>query len=179
MDRLEEDKSEKSPTKSPKNIEDDYADLKNIRKTDPIFVMGYPEACQFVVVGGSICNENYTPQTSENKDDSKLILIQASIAEGNSGSPVFNKQGKLIGFVTRKYILNPNIALVIPFYSISGYLQRILEEIDTPSLPEEVDIVMLNNDTENDKCFGLNSFQEVTNSINLNLKNTLLNPNIT
>jgi S1-C subfamily serine protease len=57
-----------------------------------------------------------------------LMIMQMPLAMGDSGSPVFNKWGSLVGLVTSVYSMGPipiaDISFAVPIWDIRNFLQE-------------------------------------------------------
>ena len=62
---------------------------------EQIFTLGYPR--NIIVYG-----EGYVSAKSGNEDDSTAYQVSVSVNPGNSGGPVLNKKGEVIGIITSK-----------------------------------------------------------------------------
>lgn len=71
-----------------------YGFNKNVNLAAPIFTMGYPK--DEIVYG-----EGYLSSESGYKSDTLSYQIAIAADHGNSGSPVLNKQGDIIGIITK------------------------------------------------------------------------------
>lgn len=60
-----------------------------VAEGEPIFAIGHPEGLRFTLSTGII-----------SRTDSNTIQISAPVSPGNSGGPVFDDKGKLVGIVT-------------------------------------------------------------------------------
>jgi serine protease Do len=78
----------------------------HMRAGDPIFVLGYPGAATYHSL---LSEETMTEATftqgvvsarKNMKDGWQVLQIDAAITHGNSGGPVFNNQGEVIGLAT-------------------------------------------------------------------------------
>jgi len=56
---------------------------------EPVFVIGHPEGLRFTLSTGIV-----------SRTDSKTIQMSAPVSPGNSGGPVFDDRGELVGIVT-------------------------------------------------------------------------------
>jgi S1-C subfamily serine protease len=74
---------------------------------EPIFVIGNPLKLEGSVSDGIVSAVREVPNTGQ------IIQITAPISHGNSGSPVFNLQGQVLGVVTIKVSNGQNINLAI------------------------------------------------------------------
>jgi len=84
------------------------------RIQDHIYVIGNP------LFHNQIANEG---DILEGSEKNQLLMISAPIYKGNSGSPVINKEGKVIGVVYAK-MTEDGIGLAIPVEQILGHLPK-------------------------------------------------------
>lgn len=69
---------------------------------DPVFTIGHPMGeLPFVLSSGYLSGEVRTVSTGE--ESISMMQINASVNKGNSGGPLFDAQGRVIGIVTAKY----------------------------------------------------------------------------
>jgi len=81
---------------------------------EKIFVIGNPLKLEGSVSDGIVSAVREVPNVG------RIIQITAPISHGNSGSPVFNLQGQVIGVVTVKVTNGQNINLAIAAARVSG-----------------------------------------------------------
>ena len=81
---------------------------------EKIFVIGNPLKLEGSVSDGIVSAVREVPNVG------RIIQITAPISHGNSGSPVFNFQGQVIGVVTVKVTNGQNINLAIAAARVSG-----------------------------------------------------------
>ena len=97
---------------------------------EPIFVIGNPLKLEGSVSDGIVSAVREVPNSY------RIIQITAPISHGNSGSPVFNLKGQVLGVVTIKVTNGQNINLAIAAARVAqltaGKLQP-LSEINTKS----------------------------------------------
>src|SRR6185369_15537935 len=74
---------------------------------EPIFVIGNPLKLEGSVTDGIVSAVREVPNLG------RIIQITAPISHGNSGSPVFNLRGQVLGVVTVKVTNGQNINLAI------------------------------------------------------------------
>jgi S1-C subfamily serine protease len=80
---------------------------------EPIFVIGNPLKLEGSVSDGIVSAVREVPNIGQ------IIQITAPISHGNSGSPVFNQRGQVLGVVTIKVSNGQNINLAIAFARIN------------------------------------------------------------
>ncbi|HEY6804044.1 MAG TPA: tetratricopeptide repeat-containing serine protease family protein [Pyrinomonadaceae bacterium] len=80
---------------------------------EPIFVIGNPLKLEGSVSDGIVSAVREVPNVG------RIIQITAPISHGNSGSPVFNQRGQVLGVVTIKVSNGQNINLAIAFARIN------------------------------------------------------------
>lgn len=92
---------------------------------EPIFVIGNPLKLEGSVSDGIVSAVREVPNSY------RIIQITAPISHGNSGSPVFNLRGQILGVVTVKVTNGQNINLAIAAARVSelkaGELRRLSE----------------------------------------------------
>ena len=81
---------------------------------EKIFVIGNPLKLEGSVSDGIVSAVREVPSIG------KIIQITAPISHGNSGSPVFNMKGQIVGVVTVKVTNGQNINLAIASARVSG-----------------------------------------------------------
>jgi len=89
---------------------------------DEVYAIGHPLGITWTITKGIITNK------LENNNGIRMYLIDASLNPGNSGGPLVNKYGKLIGINT----------MAIP----AGYAENIGVAIAVGSLVEEVQMLI-------------------------------------
>lgn len=82
---------------------------------DEMLVAGYPLGKSFKAVSG------YIQAFQQMNEIGKMIDISSTVDPGNSGGPVFNSEGKVIGIVTGK-IWGLNFNLAIPVDTVNQFL---------------------------------------------------------
>jgi hypothetical protein len=85
---------------------------------DEILVLGYPLGKNFKSTPGFIQSIQDIPEIG------KMFDMNASVDPGNSGGPVFNNNGEVIGIVTSKYI-GYNFNLAIPINVAKNYFDNV------------------------------------------------------
>lgn len=100
----------------------DYLTLsdKDVNVGTSIYASGYPRGIDLTISDGIVSNnEHYVTN-----DTPMYYMITAAISPGNSGGPVVNEDGKVIGISTAKYEIIENGNLVRPV----SYLKELLKQ---------------------------------------------------
>lgn len=81
-------------------------DDKSMRVGDPVFVLGYPAVATFnpllsmETISEATLTRGLLSAKKNMKDGWEVLQIDAAITHGNSGGPVMNEQGEVIGLAT-------------------------------------------------------------------------------
>lgn len=150
---------------------------------EDIFVLGYPMAS---TMGDEIkLTTGVISSKTGYQGDVSLYQISAPVQPGNSGGPLFDKQGKLIGIVSAKHKDAENVGYAIK----ASYLKNLVESaVSTSILPSTNSIsnIPLTNQVKSLKNFVFMikcSTSEVpidhSNNTTISHDKTINNPNIT
>lgn len=103
---------------------------------DTVFVVGHPAGARYVMTKGMVGRT----KIMGNEERGPRMLVTAQAAPGNSGGPVFNKRGQIVGIVSASlatvvylpdgepfplYVGIPHLQLSIPQDSIIEFLKDI------------------------------------------------------
>ena len=81
----------------------EFGNSDTIRVGDPVYAVGNPLGeLEFSMSTGHVSALDRVIQTKEN-ESINMFQIDAAVNEGNSGGPVYDANGKVIGIVTAKY----------------------------------------------------------------------------
>ncbi len=94
---------------------------------EQIFTMGYPR--NEIVYG-----EGYLSAKSGNEGDSTAYQLSVSVNPGNSGGPVLNKNGQIIGIITSKNSTADGVVFAAKSKNIYKLLDALKENGDTVSI---------------------------------------------
>ncbi len=93
-------------------------DSAGLRQGEPIVAMGNPVGLAFSVVEGVI---------SEPKRDIEgveMIQVAVPIEHGNSGGPLLDRQGRVLGLLTMKSALTNNVGFAMPVNALKTLLEK-------------------------------------------------------
>ena len=94
---------------------------------EQIFTLGYPRN---VIVYG----EGYVSAKSGNEDDSTAYQVSVSVNPGNSGGPVLNKHGEIIGIITSKNSIADGVVFATKSKNIYALLDALKKSGDTVNI---------------------------------------------
>jgi|GEM_PF-1722210 len=104
-----------------------------VYETEPVFVLGFPFGSRLATNRAtprvSISSGIVTSLRSDLNDQTLLIQTDAAVNPGNSGGPVVDQNGNLIG-VTVSKIENTSISFIIPRRRLDQFLAGQLYDID-------------------------------------------------
>ena len=114
----------------------DYINLGDSDKltlAEEVYAIGNPIGIEFqrTVTKGIISGINRTIKLNENETESymeDLIQTDATINKGNSGGPLVNKDGELIGINTVKITEAEGIGFAVPVNIIKPILERLVKD---------------------------------------------------
>lgn len=114
------------------------ADLSTMKTGDDIYAIGAPHGMAYTLTKGGISAKERIVKNQS------YIQIDAPINEGNSGGPLLNDAGQVLGMNTLKRSDSEGIGLAIPISRICEYLQSLGVElntngnvVDSVEIPEE------------------------------------------
>lgn len=100
------------------------ADISNMKTGDDIYAVGAPKGMAYTLTKGTVsAKERIIGNNS-------YIQIDAAINEGNSGGPLLNDKGQVLGMNTLKLSDSEGIGLAIPADRICKYLQSLNIELN-------------------------------------------------
>lgn|GEM_PF-2059657 len=95
-----------------------------IKDGDDVYAIGVPKSMSYTLTKGIISAKE------RNLGRYPYIQIDAAINEGNSGSPLLNEYGEVIGMITFKIANSEGISLAIPIKRVCEYLTQLNIELD-------------------------------------------------
>ncbi|MCB1142494.1 MAG: trypsin-like peptidase domain-containing protein [Leptospiraceae bacterium] len=90
---------------------------KYLKNMDKVSVLGYPYGMPFTITEGIISSVNQL------LGGQKYIQTDAAVNPGNSGGPLVNNNGKIIGITTSKFSNADNMGFALP-------IDRVIDELD-------------------------------------------------
>ncbi len=93
---------------------------RELRLSEPIYTMGYPK--KDIVYG-----EGAVTSKTGYKSDTTMFQVSIPVNPGNSGSPVFDKQGHIIGLIKSKNIENEGTSYVLK----SEYFSSLIDSLES------------------------------------------------
>lgn len=94
---------------------------RKVKTGEAVYVAGYPKGIDLTLSNGIISNDEHYAAN----DEGYYFLMTAAVSHGNSGGPVVDKSGKVIGIATAKYIEAENMNLVRPV----EYLEELYKNV--------------------------------------------------
>ncbi|MFN8282544.1 MAG: trypsin-like peptidase domain-containing protein [Chitinophagales bacterium] len=85
-----------------------FNNVTEVHSRDKVFVLGFPFGMPYTITEGIVSNENQL------MDGKNYIQTDAAVNPGNSGGPVVNDAGELIGITTAKFTEADNVGFAIP-----------------------------------------------------------------
>ena len=95
-----------------------FQHVQEVHSRDKVYVLGFPFGMPYTITEGIVSNENQL------MDGKNYIQTDAAVNPGNSGGPVVNEAGMLVGITTAKFTEADNVGFAIP-----GKVVK--EELDT------------------------------------------------
>lgn len=143
----------------PKSLQ--IADSRRCDDTEEVMAVGYPLGMDTIKFTTGVLSGNQMRYDLEYNRNISYFQISAAINEGNSGGPLINKNGEVIGINTSGILEAQNISFAIPSNII---ISIIYDLINLKSKYKILDIV----DNNFEMCNVNKSFYEILNLNNLN-----------
>ena len=102
------------------------ASVDTVLDGDDIYTVGAPKSMAYTLTKGIVSNRSRT------MNGAMYIQIDAAVNEGNSGGPLLNAQGQVIGVNTMKLMDSEGIALAIPIDRVIAFMRE-----ETAALTDE------------------------------------------
>ena len=120
------------------------ADYNSLNTGDDVYAIGAPKSMAYTLTKGVI--------SAKEREIGKYKYVQtdAAINEGNSGGPLLNDEGNVIGVNTLKMLDSEGIGLAIPMTVVSDFLKSLNIELDENGNVSET-IIQETKEDEKDK----------------------------
>ena len=102
----------------------DFSEILEVNNRDKVWVIGYPFGMPFTETEGIVSNSNQL------MDGRHFIQIDAAVNPGNSGGPVVDEAGKLLGVTTAKFTNADNMGFAIPGSVVQDELKSLESNVD-------------------------------------------------
>jgi len=105
-----------------------FSDNRILDDTTPVLVVGYPLGMKNIKFTTGVISGNQSVESVEYDRDTSYIQISAAVNPGNSGGPLFNSDGKIIGVNSAGYnsIVAQNVSYAIPTHVIVSIFRKLL-----------------------------------------------------
>lgn len=92
-------------------------DSEKVRQGESVVAMGAPEGLGFSVVQGVL-------SATREIDGNDMLQVAIPIEKGNSGGPLLNTQGQVIGLLTLKHIKTDNLGFAMPVNALKELIEK-------------------------------------------------------
>jgi regulator of sirC expression with transglutaminase-like and TPR domain len=92
-------------------------DSGKLKQGQPIIALGHPQGLEYSIVSGVLSSERVL-------DGIPMLQLAIPIEQGNSGGPVLDVQGRVLGIVTMKSLVTANLGFALPVNSLKQILDR-------------------------------------------------------
>ena len=104
----------------------DFCDDRKYLDSIPVMVAGYPLGKENLKFTTGVLSGNQNEYEIEHDRYKSYLQISAAVNPGNSGGPLFNSNGEIIGVNSAGYTFSQNIAYAIPSHIIITVLHDLL-----------------------------------------------------
>lgn len=141
-----------------------FGDSDRVRVGEPVFAIGNPFGLVFTVTSGIISGRERERSAIDGRPIRNVLQTDAAVNPGNSGGPLFNARGEVVGINTS--IENPTgqrvfvgIGFAVPANTATRFLPQLVRG-ETPKHPQ-LGISGVTLDASNAESFGLSINQGV------------------
>ena len=92
-------------------------DSQKVRQGESVVAMGAPEGLAFSIVQGVL-------SATREIDGNDMLQIAIPIEKGNSGGPLLDMQGKVLGILTLKHIKTDNLGFAMPVNGLKELIEK-------------------------------------------------------
>lgn len=100
------------------------AEAESLQSRDKVYVLGFPFGMPFTLTEGIVSS---TQQLMEGR---QYIQTDAAVNPGNSGGPVVNTEGRVVGVTTAKFTNADNVGFAIPMDAVQDALDTLSDNPD-------------------------------------------------
>jgi regulator of sirC expression with transglutaminase-like and TPR domain/S1-C subfamily serine protease len=93
------------------------ADSEQVTEGEPVVALGNPHGLRHSVVSGVVSG-------LREFDEQRMLQLAIPVEPGNSGGPVLNRQGSVIGVVTRKSAVSDNLGFAVESNTLKTLLEK-------------------------------------------------------
>ncbi len=112
----------------------EIADVDTIKEGDKVFAIGTPEGLAFTLTSGSISSKLRV------LNNVKYVQTDAAINQGNSGGPLLNEDGRVIGVNTLRLQNTDNIGFAIRIDMVTEFFETHVGSLEpTETVPVETE----------------------------------------
>tara|TARA_Y100000741_G_scaffold354009_3_gene327813 strand:- start:763 stop:2439 length:1677 start_codon:yes stop_codon:yes gene_type:complete len=106
----------------------EFSDNRVLDDTTPVLVVGYPLGMKNIKFTTGVISGNQIEACIEYDREVSYIQISAAVNPGNSGGPLFNSDGKIIGVNSAGYnsMVAQNVSYAIPTHVIVSVFRKLL-----------------------------------------------------
>ena len=92
-------------------------DDKALKSGQPLVVLGHPQGLEHSVVAGVLSGRREV-------EGMPMLQLAIPIEQGNSGGPVLDRQGRVVGIVTMKSLVTNNLGFAVPVSALKPLIDR-------------------------------------------------------
>lgn len=92
-------------------------DAKSVRQGENVVAMGAPEGLAFSIVQGVL-------SATREIDGNTMLQVAIPIEKGNSGGPLLDMQGRVLGILTLKHIKTDNLGFAMPVDDLKELIEK-------------------------------------------------------
>jgi regulator of sirC expression with transglutaminase-like and TPR domain len=92
-------------------------DSTKLKQGQPIVALGHPRGLEHSVVSGVLSGQR-------DMDGVSMLQLAIPIEQGNSGGPILDPQGRVLGIVTMKSLVTANLGFAVPVNALKGLRDR-------------------------------------------------------
>ncbi|MCU0666363.1 MAG: serine protease [Candidatus Omnitrophica bacterium] len=102
------------------------ADINKIKLGDPVYNVGRSDILKDSISEGKIIGIGTKTDPADKSVSTQMLKIDFNVYQGDSGGPVLNKDGELLGLILGGSVTSGRLALAVPSNKIKKYLDDAL-----------------------------------------------------